>query len=190
MMPHQLRIRNVRRYWPQSPTQFERPKLVSLGRATSRSSSYVVRNGIAFQNRVTQHFSRLDGWFILPELEVRYLDNGKEHSAYIDAVAINPISGWVVVLECKRTHTPESFKQIWRYMAYLASRLGGHMWRFAGLEVCSLSGRSLEYPGETLWMSGGNIRLDLVEWFGDSAPKVGIVPWYVQCDWRFEDGKA
>lgn len=179
-------VRNVRKYWPASPSHFERPLLVGVGRASGRTRSFVVNNGLSFQRKVTAHFDRMEGWFCLPELEIRYLDRGEEYKAFIDLVCINPVSGWVVVVECKRTHTSSSYGQLWRYMAYLASRFGGRQWKFAGFEACSLSGRSIEYPGPCVWLNGGEINLEPFSWSGEGAPMVGILPWYVTDDWRFK----
>ena len=140
-------MRNVRKYWPASPRDFQDVRLVSLGRKTERSSRYVVNNGLSFQRRLTSAFEQQGKWLVLSELGMSYVDGkGCRRMAYADIVLINPREGLVVVVEAKRTHTSDSYGQIWFYMSLLQSRFGG-TWKVFGVEACSLAGRQVGYVG-------------------------------------------
>ena len=182
------RVFNVRKHWPSAPKPFTRAKIVSLGRKAERSSRYVVNNGLSFQRRLTNVFEGQKEWLTLSEVGFAYLDgNGEERRAYVDIVLINPRDGLIVVVEAKRTHTPDSYKQIWFYMGLLQSRFGG-TWKVFGVEACSLAGRSAEYPGECVWGYGGEFDLKSIEWSGEGAPKVGILPCYLTYEWSVKYG--
>ncbi|QGH73559.1 MAG: putative endonuclease I [Siphoviridae sp. ct7UA22] len=189
MRPPIKQVFNVRRGWPASPRDFQRARVVGLGRRAQRSSSFVVNNGLSFQRRLTTCFDRNTRWFVFPELEVSYLGrDGKEHSCFLDIALMDPLRGYIVVVEAKRTHTPDSYAQIWFYMSVLQSRFGAS-WKVFGVEACSLAGRAVEYPGDCVWAYGGSLDLQSIEWDGVGAPKVGILPCYLTYDWSLYYGE-
>lgn len=177
-------VRNVRRYWPASPRDFQCARFVTLGRRAERSSRYVVNNGLSFQRRLTNAFEQQGEWLVLSEMGFTYEDRkGVTRKAFIDIVLVNPRDGLLVVVEAKRTHTGDSYEQIWFYMSLLQSRFGG-TWKVFGLEACSLAGKQVEYPGECKWAYGERFALADIEWNGEGAPKVGILPCYMSYSWQ------
>lgn len=183
-------VRNVRRCWPASPKDFQCARFVTLGRRTEKSSRYVVNNGLSFQRRLTHAFEFCDDWLVLSEMGFTYQDfKGVERKAFIDIVLVNPRDGYMVVVEAKRTHTADSYAQIWFYMSLLQSRFGG-TWKIFGFEACSLAGRQLDYPGECVWAYGESFDLRKIEWDGEGAPKVGILPCYMSYQWRLKYGEV
>lgn len=181
-------LKNVRRCWPTSPRDFQCARFVSLGRRTERSSRYVVNNGLSFQRRLTSSFEMQREWLVLSEMGFTYLDfKGVQRKAFIDIVLVNPRDGYLVVVEAKRTHTKDSYAQIWFYMSLLQSRFGGQ-WKVFGFEACSLAGKQVDYPGACQWAYGERFDLRDIEWDGEGAPKVGILPCYMSYHWRLSYG--
>lgn len=143
-----------------------------------------MNNGLSFQRRLTSAFEQQGKWLVLSELGMSYVDGkGCRRMAYADIVLINPREGLVVVVEAKRTHTSDSYGQIWFYMSLLQSRFGG-TWKVFGVEACSLAGRQVGYVGECQWAYGGSFELSDVEWDGQGMPKVGILPCYMGISWN------
>jgi len=143
-----------------------------------------VNNGLSFQRRLTNAFEAKREWLVLSEMGFSYVDGkGVKRKAFVDLVLVKPREGLMVVVEAKRTHTADSYGQLWFYMSLLYSRFGG-TWKVFGLEACSLAGKQVSYPGECKWAYGESFNLKDVEWSGDGMPKVGILPCYMTYDWR------
>lgn len=170
----------VRRDWPQAPILFYDPQPAGFGvRKGKRSSRHVVRDGHNFEKRVLRELmpkAEAAGWFFFPEFHFVYKNGQQEKkSAYIDCLAINPRDGVIAVLEMKRTHTPNSFAQIWRYMAFVKSYFGDSF-AVLGYEICDNQGLEPYYPGPCRWLCPGQMQAK--DWNGRGLPEVSIVPWY------------
>jgi hypothetical protein len=95
---------------------------------------------------------------------------------YIDVLAINVRAGAVVVLEMKRTHTANSYEQIWRYMAMVKAYFG-EPFAVLGYEICLYKGATCDYPGPHRWLCPGQMVAQ--EWCGLGMPTISVVPWYM-----------
>lgn len=171
----------VRKSWPQAPSHFLAPTFAGFGdRGAKRSRNPLIREGHRFESKV---FDRLvgpaeaEGWFLFPEFCFSFtLPSGKKARCFIDILAVNPVLGAVAVLEAKRSHVAESYKQIWRYMALCRSYFH-QSYAVMGYEICLYQGNSLEYPGPHRWLSPGKMQAS--DWDGRGLPTVSVVPWYM-----------
>jgi hypothetical protein len=159
---------------------FYEPTPAGFGhRGSKKSSSAVVREGHRFEGKVFDALvagAESKGWILLPEFCFTF-KTGKlvTTKAYVDILAINPRSGCIAIIEAKRTHTADSYNQIWKYMA-LAKSYFGDCFAVIGYEVCLYQGLSLEYPGPHRWLSPGQMVAE--SWNGYGFPSISIVPWY------------
>lgn len=182
---------NRRRFWPASPINFRDPTVVGLGRNIGHSNKAVIREGHYFQEKVYQFLSNDNPlWFPLEEVEISYFAEGKAHKAYVDIVLVEPRSGYIVVIEAKRTHTSSSYRQLWVYMSLLHSRFPASKgWKVCGFEAARLAGKDLNYSGSCTWCYGPEVDLREFVWSGEGAPHVGILPFYINEKWEFRNGQ-
>lgn len=170
----------VRQAWPQAPLHFYNPEPAGFGfRHGKKSKRYVVQDGHNFEKRVFKKLvfdAEYRGWVFLPEFCFKYKNSRmEEKTAYIDLLGINVKDGVIAVLEMKRTHTPNSYAQIWRYMSFVKSHFGD-IFKVIGFEICDHQGTEPYYPGPCKWLCPGQMKA--VPWDGWGMPTVSIVPWY------------
>lgn len=178
--------RVIRHDWPQAPILFYNPKPIGLAaRSTARKGRAVVREGHRFQEAALRSLvarGEDEGWFIFPEFVFEYQsgDRRTKQRAFIDMLAIHPMSGVVSVLEAKRSHTANSYKQIWKYMALCRSYFPKDF-VVLGYELCLYQGLGCEYPGPHRWLAPGKLRAK--EWSGRGLPEVSVAPFYAGDFW-------
>lgn len=178
---HSSPPRIVRPGWPSAPINFLNPQFAGFGERGKKSSRIaVVREGHRFEAKVFNSLvesAEADGWYLFPEFCFSFsFPTGKKSKAFIDLLAINPVLGAIAVLEMKRSHTAESYKQLWKYMAMCRSYFH-QSYAVMGYEICLYQGNSLEYPGPHRWLSPGKLMAE--DWDGRGFPKVSVVPWYM-----------
>jgi len=184
-------ITQSRLEWPCSPRFFRRVGIESaFGRGVERGKTAAVREGHRFQAAVSGHFSQQikEGWYVLDEVCFAYeLADGTKARAYVDAIAINPIYGKIVLIECKRSFVAEAYSQLWLYMALARRFWDRAKWDIGGIVVAKLAGVSCDCPGPADWVTPGWVRPKW--WDGEGLPTVSIVYWGLGSGWRL-DGKS
>lgn len=177
--------------WPCSPRYFKRVGLESaFKRDSGKGATAHIREGQRFQQAVSDYFARqiAEGWYVFDEVCFVYeLSDGTSARAYVDAIAINPIHGKVVLLECKRSYVAEAYSQLWLYMALARRFWDRAKWDVGGIIVAKQAGVSCDCPGPADWLVPGALRP--CWWDGREMPRVGIVNWSLGSGWRL-CGKA
>lgn len=177
--------------WPCSPRYFRRVGIESaFTRDQARGKTAEVRDGLRFQQVVSSFFAKqiTEGWYVFDEVCFAYeLSDGTKARAYVDAIAINPIHGKIVILECKRSYVAEAYSQLWLYMALARRFWDRAKWDIGGVIVAKQAGYSCDCPGPADWILPGRIRP--AWWDGHELPRVSIAIWSQGLDWRL-CGKA
>ncbi len=179
-------ISKSRLEWPCSPRYFKRVGIESaFSRDPVRGSTPEIRDGHRFQSAVSSYFAKqiTEGWYVFDEVCFVYeLSDGSKARAYVDAVAINPIYGKIVLIECKRSYVAEAYSQLWLYMALARRFWDRAKWEIGGIVVAKQAGFSCDCPGPADWLMPGDIRP--VWWDGREIPRVAIVNWSLGLGWR------
>lgn len=91
--------------------------------------------GIRYEHLVHQEFlARYPGY--LPSLWFRFWDDDGEKYCQPDGLLINPWHGFITIVECKYSHCPEAYDQLFYTYAPVVRALFGGLYRIACVEVC------------------------------------------------------
>jgi hypothetical protein len=108
------------------------------------------RDGLLYQQKVTAHFETLYGFQYLSDLWINYFLGNEFHTCSPDGVLIDLKRGRIVIVEVKRTHTPQAFLQLRnKYLPILQEGLmsgKGSQARSASLS-CEKSGGGAGFAG-------------------------------------------
>lgn len=172
-------IRNVRRSWPQGPSSFFAPCVASRGPVLPPLRRADARAGQAFQDTLVADLRSAYAntpWAVCPDWWLQYTLDTKHHFAGPDILLINPLTGQLIVIECKLTCT-DAYKQTFLYMSLLRKMMPYPAWTIHGFIAYK---KSSQYPvvfgGPVMHLMDPAIDLTPFAWDGFSLPTIGVLP--------------